>query len=55
LFTSQLAILDGLKNPHAASLISNIRSVVDEARKPKICGILKRETKLTAVLDQDTR
>jgi hypothetical protein len=53
--TLQLAVLDGLKNHHAAGLISKIRSVATEARTPKVNEYMRREVKLSAVLDQDTR
>lgn len=53
--TFQLAILDGLKNPHAAALLSRCRMVARECLTPKIHEHIKKEMKTTAVLDQDTR
>ena len=44
--TLQLAIRDGLKVRHAASLISKIRQAVVAARPPKIDAILRRKTKV---------
>ena len=53
--TLQLAIMDGLKNSSAASLVSRIRHVAVELRTPKLAEKLKKEGKLLAVLDQETR
>ena len=53
--TLQLAISDGLKVRHVASLISKIRQVVVAARSPKIDAILRRKTNKGAILDQATR
>ena len=53
--TLQLAIRDGLKVRHVASLISKIRQVVVAARSPKIHAILRRKTNKGAILDQATR
>ncbi|CAK8690142.1 unnamed protein product [Clavelina lepadiformis] len=53
--TLQLAIRDGLKVRHVASLISKIRQVVIAARTPKIDAILKRKTNKGAINDQATR
>ena len=53
--TLQLAIRDGLKVRHVASLISKIRQVVVAARSPKIGAILRRKTNKVAILDQATR
>ena len=53
--TLQLAIRDGLKPRHVASLISKIRQVVVAARSPKIDAILRRNTNKGAILDQATR
>ena len=53
--TLQLAIRDGLKVRHVASLISKIRQVVIAARSPKIDAILRRKTNKGAILDQATR
>lgn len=50
--TLQLAIMDGLKNPSAASLVRRIRHVAVELRTPKLAEKLKKEGKLMAVLDQ---
>lgn len=53
--TLQLAILDGLDSQHAKGLIGKIRAVATEARTPKVSEYMKKEMKLTAFLDQDTR
>ena len=53
--TLQLAIRDGLKVRHVASLIRKITQVVTAARSPKIDTILKRKTNEGAILDQATR
>ena len=53
--TLQLAIRDGLKVRHVASLISKIRQVVVAARLPKIDAIFRRKTNKGAILDQATR
>ena len=51
----QLAIRDGLKVRHVASLISKIRQVVVAARSPKIDATLRRKANIGAILDQATR
>jgi len=53
--TLQLAIRDGLKVRHVASLISKIHQVVVAARSPKIDAVLRRKTNKGAILDQATR
>ena len=53
--TFQLAILEGLKNTHAASLLFRCRAVAKECLTPKIHKHIKKELKISAVLDQDTR
>ena len=52
--TLQLAICDGLKVRHVASLISKICQVVVAARSPKIDTILRKANK-GAILDQVIR
>ena len=51
----QLAIRDGLKVRHVASLISKICQVLVAARSPKIDAILRKKTNKGAILDQATR
>jgi hypothetical protein len=51
----QLVALDGLKNHHAAGLVSKIISVATEARTLRVNKYLRREVKLSTELDQDTR
>ncbi|KAM4701935.1 LOW QUALITY PROTEIN: uncharacterized protein O3C94_002843 [Discoglossus pictus] len=53
--TLQLAIRDGLKDRHAATLIGKLRQVTVAARAPKIDVILKRRSGKGAILDQTTR
>ena len=50
-----MAIRDGLKVRHVASLISKIRRVVVAARSPKIDAILMRKANKGAILYQATR
>ena len=52
--TLQLAIHDGLKEKHAASLVSRVRHVAITARIPKIDAILKRKLKKDAIINQAT-
>jgi hypothetical protein len=44
-----------LKNPHDAGLIGKVRAVAIEARTPKIHEVIRRNTKLSVLIDQDTR
>jgi hypothetical protein len=53
--TLQLAIVDGLKTPHAAALIGKLRSLAVELRTPKISEKLRREGLRMAVIDVETR
>jgi hypothetical protein len=53
--TLQLAVRDGLKNKHAATLVSKIRSVAVDARTPKLDAIVKRRCGKGAIMDQATR
>lgn len=53
--TLQLAIMDGLKNPGATSIVRRIRNVAVELRTPKVAEKLKSEGHLMAILDQETR
>lgn len=53
--TLQLAIRDGLKYHHAATLIEKLRQVAVAARTPKIDAILKRRARKGIILDQSTR
>ncbi|XP_044134821.1 AP-4 complex subunit mu-1 isoform X1 [Bufo gargarizans] len=53
--TLQLAIRDGLKDRHAATLISKLRQVTVAARAPKTDAILKRRAGKGANLDKTTR
>lgn len=53
--TLQLAIRDGLKDHHAATLIEKLRQVAVAARTPKIDAILKRRARKGIILDQSTR
>lgn len=53
--TLQLAIRDGLKEPHAASLIGKFRQAAIAARTPKIDAILRRRAGKGAIIDQATR
>ncbi|KAM9329115.1 LOW QUALITY PROTEIN: uncharacterized protein PAF06_019636 [Gastrophryne carolinensis] len=53
--TLQLAIRDGLKDRHAATLIGKLRQVTVAARAPKTDAILKRRAGKGAILDQTTR
>ncbi|XP_039612247.1 uncharacterized protein LOC120531155 [Polypterus senegalus] len=50
----QLAIRDGLKDRHAATLIGKLRQVAISARAPKTDAILKRRAGKGAILDQTT-
>ncbi|KAM5158321.1 LOW QUALITY PROTEIN: uncharacterized protein ACMZJ9_009610 [Mantella aurantiaca] len=53
--TLQLAIRDGLKDRHAATLIGKLRQVTVAARAPKTDAILKRRAGKGAILDPTTR
>lgn len=53
--TLQLAIRDGLRQPHAANLVGRVRNIAVAARTPKLDAILKRRAGKGAILDQATR
>ncbi|GFG29456.1 hypothetical protein Cfor_08213, partial [Coptotermes formosanus] len=53
--TLQLAIRDGVKDRHAATLIGKLRRVTVATRAPKTDAILKRRAGKGAILDQTTR
>ncbi len=53
--TLQLAIIDGLKTPHAVALIGKLISMAVELRTPKISKKLRREGLRMAFIDVETR
>lgn len=53
--TLQLAIRDGLRQPHASTLVGRVRNIAVAAKTPKLDAILKRCAGKGAVLEQATR
>jgi hypothetical protein len=53
--TLQLAVLDGIKNSRAETVIAKVRKVVKEGRTSKINEIIKKRTKKILPTEQETR
>ena len=53
--TLALSVKDGINEKHSSRVISLVRNVAKTLRNPKINEILKKNAKLTAVVDMETR
>ena len=53
--TTQLAIKDGLKQPHYNKLLTKTRHIVSKFRSPKVLSLMEKKKKKRPILNMTTR